>query len=296
MEQQIIELRNALHEALQVQQPRLIKEREQLMKEIVQLKSERTVPRMYPDEQQATPRMVQQQHENQQHSLFAPHEYELLKRMISMLNLQSSEQEHSMVLVQQQDQQYRNTAPQTSPALPPAPLPPLPLPQQQLSTISPQEIQSYSDQQQQLLSVQNNQFMTPHAHYQSKMTSNGQTLVANDERVRNRQRVMQTSRHSPLQDKKQLLGNSAPFATTQQYGYFFNLNIRDEHNVPIASLEKELMELSLEKDALEREYQKLTAQGAKTMSSRRRKIELEEQIEKLTRDSSRLRMKLREIK
>lgn len=62
-----------------------------------------------------------------------------------------------------------------------------------------------------------------------------------------------------------------------------------------SQLEKELLDLSLEKDAVEREYQKLLSQGVKTLTSRKRKVELEEHSERLIKSISRLKLKLRDM-
>ena len=61
----------------------------------------------------------------------------------------------------------------------------------------------------------------------------------------------------------------------------------------IGSMEGRLLELNQERATLDSEYAKLPVTAGKTISQRRRKVELETQIGKIQQESSSLRLRLK---
>eukprot|EP00762_Andalucia_godoyi_P002466 ANDGO_02717.mRNA.1 hypothetical protein len=62
-----------------------------------------------------------------------------------------------------------------------------------------------------------------------------------------------------------------------------------------SSIENELMSLNMQKEAREREYEKVIPMASKKIAARKRKQELEEELDQINKDISKLRMKLRSL-
>jgi hypothetical protein len=107
--------------------------------------------------------------------------------------------------------------------------------------------------------------------------------------IHNRNRVMQPSPVVDITDQsvstpRGNLHSNAPFATDQ--------TLRDAVDAT-AAIEDQLIELSLEKNSLDGEYQKLMSSNLKTIKSRKRKMEIEQRLEAIARKGSDLRLELK---
>ena len=64
----------------------------------------------------------------------------------------------------------------------------------------------------------------------------------------------------------------------------------------VAPLERELMQLAVQKDRLEAEYARMPLSAGRTMAERRNKTRVEEQLDELDKRMASLRGRLRELR
>ncbi len=89
---------------------------------------------------------------------------------------------------------------------------------------------------------------------------------------------------SPKQSRTTNIQSSAPFATDQ--------SLVDSTDIT-QQIQDQLIELSLEKNDLDGEYQKLMSSNLKTIKSRKRKMEIEQRLESIAKQGSDLRTELK---
>lgn len=149
---------------------------------------------------------------------------------------------------------------------------------------------------------------TVQPQHQYKHVTNKQETEQPQERNKNRNKIMQPSfsfsnvetSHVPQQGKHIPLSSPTKEKANLDLIKYVKIQHYQMHNreQPVNStsqLEKELLDLSLEKDSVEREYQKLLSQGVKTLTSRKRRVELEEHTERLVKSISRIKLRLRDM-